>query len=71
MHPHSLISTFDVHYLDSKYFHYLDSKYNTYTCYSRNLKTLASLCSWADRFESYMVGNPEDRFSWCGSYYAV
>ena len=25
--------------------------------------TLAYLCSWADRFESYLVGNPEDRFS--------
>ena len=25
--------------------------------------TLASLCSWAGRFESYLVENPEDRFS--------
>ena len=24
---------------------------------------LASLCSWAGRFESYLVENPEDRFS--------
>ena len=33
------------------------------TCYSWNFKTLASLCSWAGWFESYLVGNPEDRFS--------
>ena len=25
--------------------------------------TLANLCGWADRFESYLVENPEDRFS--------
>ena len=25
--------------------------------------SLASLCSWADRFESHLVENPEDRFS--------
>ena len=25
--------------------------------------TLASFFSWADRFESYLVENPEDRFS--------
>ena len=24
---------------------------------------LASLCSWAGRFVSYLVANPEDRFS--------
>ena len=24
---------------------------------------LASFCSWADQFESYLVENPEDRFS--------
>ena len=26
-------------------------------------KSLASLCSWAGRFEYYLVANPEDRFS--------
>ena len=26
-------------------------------------KSLASLCSWAGRFESYLVETPEDRFS--------
>ena len=36
---------------------------DTYTCYSHNFKTLASLCSRADRFESYLVANPEGRFS--------
>ena len=32
------------------------------TCYSRNFKTLVSLSSCADWFESYPVENPEDRF---------
>ena len=36
---------------------------DTYTCYSRNFKTLASLCSLAPWFESNLVANPEDRFS--------
>ena len=48
-HSRSLISTFVVHYLDS--------------IIIENFKTLASLCSWADRFETYLVGNPKDRFS--------
>ena len=38
-------------------------KYNTCICYIQNFKTLASLCSWAGRFASYLVANPEDRFS--------
>ena len=34
----------------------------------QNFKILASLWSWAGRFESYKVANPEDRFfSWRGS----
>ena len=37
--------------------------YNTYTWSIQNLKNLASLCSWAGQFESYLVENPEDRFS--------
>ena len=42
--------------------------YSTSTCYSRNFKTLASLCSWAGRFESYPVANPERQvLSWRGS----
>ena len=41
----------------------LSRRYNMYTCYSQNFKTLASLCSRAGRFESYLVGNPEGRFS--------
>ena len=32
------------------------------TCQIRNYKTLACFCSWAGRFEAYLV-NPEDRFS--------
>ena len=28
----------------------------------QNLKPLANLHSWAGQFESYLVGNPEDRF---------
>ena len=30
---------------------------------SLRIKTLASFWSWASRFESYLVGNPEDRLS--------
>ena len=48
----NLISAFVVHCLDS-----------ISTCYSWNFKTLASLISWAGRFESYLVANPKDRFS--------
>ena len=33
-----------------------------------NLKPLASLYSWAGQFESYLVANPEDRFSRCGAH---
>ena len=29
----------------------------------QNLKLLASLCSWAGQFESYLVANPEGKFS--------
>ena len=53
-HPRSLISAFFVRCLDSII--------NTSTCYSRNFKSLSGLISWADRFESYLVANPEDRF---------
>ena len=36
---------------------------------TRNLKTLASLCLWAGRFESYLVTNPRRQvFSWRGSF---
>ena len=37
--------------------------YNTCSCYVLNFNTLANFCSCAGRFESYMVTNPEDRFS--------
>ena len=37
--------------------------YNIYSFYIRNLKPLGSLYSWAGRFESYLVENPEDTFS--------
>ena len=52
VHPHSLISAFVIRCLDSI------SRF-----YTRNFKPLASLCSWAGRYESNQVGNPEDRFS--------
>ena len=29
----------------------------------QSFNILASLCSWAVWFESFIVGNPEDRFS--------
>ena len=36
--------------------------------YIRNFKPLASLCSWAGRFESCLVKNPRQVFSWRGSF---
>ena len=33
----------------------------------QDLKPLASLYSWAGQFESYLVTNPEDRFSHDGA----
>ena len=53
-HPRSLISTFVVRYFDSII---------PILANSKNFKTLAGLCSWAGRFESYLVANPEDMFS--------
>ena len=41
----------------------LSGYYSTSTCYSWNFKTLASIWSWAGQFESYLVGNPKNRFS--------
>ena len=35
---------------------------NTSTCYSRNFKTLATVCGWAGRFESNLVANPKTGF---------
>ena len=52
-HQRSLISTFVVRCLDSI----------ITTCYLQNFKTLASFWSWVGQFESYLVTNPEDRFS--------
>ena len=52
-HQHSLISPFAFHYLDSTMPLVSLSK----------ISRLAGLCSWAGRFESYLVGNPKDRFS--------
>ena len=49
-HPHSLISSFVIHRLD-----------NIIPLLA--VAGISSLCSWADRFESYVVANPEDRFS--------
>ena len=43
--------------------------YNTYTCLIQSLKTLASLPSWAGRFESHLVATPQRQvFSWRGSF---
>ena len=39
------------------------SYYNTYTCLIQYFKPLAGFCSRTGRFDSYLVGNPEDRFS--------
>ena len=54
-HPRSRIRAFVVRCLDSKIHVPLLSKFK--------VSRLASLCSWAGQFESYLVGNPEDRFS--------
>ena len=53
-HPRSLISTF---------YCSLPRQYNSSSFYIQHLKSLASLCSWAVQFESYLVVNLEDRFS--------
>ena len=53
-HPWSLISAFVVRYLDSIIPILAKSKLS---------RTQASLCSWPGRIESYLIGNPEDRFS--------
>ena len=50
VHPCSLISTFVIPCLDSII--------PMYTCYSQTVKTLASFCSTAGWFESYLVANP-------------
>ena len=36
--------------------------YNIFSFYIGKCMPLASCCSWGDRFESYLVENPEDRF---------
>ena len=41
----------------------LPRSYTASSFYVRNFKTLASFWSWAGQFESYLVANPEDRFS--------
>ena len=51
--PCSLISAFVVHYVDSIIPILAKSE----------ISRLADLCSWAGWFESYLVGDPEDRFS--------
>ena len=58
-HPRSLISVFVIRCLASII--------PVFAIIS--FKTLASLCSWADWFESYLVENPKRQvFLWCGSY---
>ena len=52
-HPRSLISAFVIHCLDSI----------IPLLAIAEIWTLASLCSWAVWFESYLVANPKDRFS--------
>ena len=41
----------------------LPRQYNISSFFIRNFKPLASFCGCAGRFESYLVENPEDRFS--------
>ena len=54
-HPRSLKSVFVIHFVDSII--------SIDAIYILNFKTLVSLICWVDRFESYLVANPEDRFS--------
>ena len=59
-HPRSLISIFVVHCLE---------QYYPYSFYMQKFKALASLWSWADRFESYLVANLwRQVILWQGSY---
>ena len=39
---------------------------NIWSCYRLSFSNVASLCSWSDWFESYLVRNPKDRFSRVG-----
>ena len=56
VHPRSLISTFIVRFLDST---------ETCSCFARNFKPVVIFCSYADRFESYQVGNLRRRVFLC------
>ena len=58
-HPRSLNSIFVIRCLDS---------IMPLVSISENFKTLASFCSCAGWFKSYLVGNPEDRFSRDGTH---
>ena len=42
---------------------WISKRSNIYTCYIQSLKILACFCGCAGRFVSYLVANPEDRFS--------
>ena len=44
---------------------------NLSSFYIQNFKSLASVCSWAGRFEPYLVRNPEDRFSRDEAYFWI
>ena len=54
MHLHSLISVFDIRFLERIICKLATSEISIF---------LASLCSWGDWFEIRFVGNREDRFS--------
>ena len=41
----------------------LPRQYDISSIYIGNVMTLANFFSWVDRFESYLVEKPEDRFS--------
>ena len=46
----------------------LPRQYNTSSFYTRNFKPLPSFCGCTGRFESYLVKNPEDKFSRDGAH---
>ena len=53
----------DADQYDQHFWYSLPRLFNTSSFYIWNFKTLASRCSWADRFESYLVANLENMFS--------
>ena len=61
-HLRRLISTFVIHLLESIISRLATSKISIF---------LANLCSWAGWFESHIIGNPKDKFSWFKAHFMM